>query len=130
MRAEPRDQPTFLDLIFRGSSAAAASARAQQAHGAMTVQDAANIFKTLGHDGRLAILYHLAHGEKSVNEIEALLDARQSAVSQQLARLRMEGMVNARREGQAIYYSIKDQRIVDLLSAFGTVYSYQPSPMP
>ena len=85
------------------------------------IQDAAGIFKALGHEGRLMILCHLVAGEKSVNELENILDARQSAVSQQLARLRMEGMVSARREGQMIYYSIKDPRIIRLLSILGTV---------
>lgn len=85
------------------------------------IQDAAGIFKALGHEGRLMILCHLVSGEKSVNELENILDARQSAVSQQLARLRMEGMVSARREGQMIYYAIKDPRILRLLSMLGTI---------
>lgn len=87
-----------------------------------TVEDAASVFKALGHEGRLLILCHLASGEKSVTELEGILDARQSAVSQQLARLRMQGLVNTRRDGQMIYYSIKDRRILELLQAFGTIF--------
>ena len=92
------------------------------------IQDAAGIFKALGHEGRLMILCHLVAGEKSVNELENILDARQSAVIQQLARLRMEGMVSARREGQMIYYTIKDPRIVRLLSMLETILEDDQTP--
>jgi len=71
---------------------------------------AAAYLKALSHEGRLMILCHLASGEKSVSELEELLGARQAAVSQQLARLRLEGLVSARRDGKAIYYDIADPR--------------------
>lgn len=71
---------------------------------------AANFLKAISHEGRLMILCHLATGEKSVTELEELLSARQSAVSQQLARLRLEGFVTPRREGKTIYYSLTDDR--------------------
>ena len=57
------------------------------------------------------ILCHLAEGERSVTELERLLEARQSAVSQQLARLRLEGLVDNRREGKTIYYRLADGRV-------------------
>lgn len=72
--------------------------------------EAALFLKALSHEGRLMILCHLSSGEKSVTALEELLGARQAAVSQQLARLRNEGLVAARREGKAIYYSIKDPK--------------------
>ncbi len=72
--------------------------------------DAANMLKALSHEGRLMILCHLVTGEKSVTELEELLSARQAAVSQQLARLRLEGLVTPRREGKTIYYSLTDDR--------------------
>ena len=71
---------------------------------------AASFLKAISHEGRLMILCHLASGEKSVTELEELLSARQAAVSQQLARLRFEGLVVPRREGKAIYYSLADDR--------------------
>lgn len=71
---------------------------------------ASNFLKAISHEGRLMILCHLATGEKSVTELEDLLSARQAAVSQQLARLRMEGLVTPRRDGKAIYYSLTDDR--------------------
>lgn len=71
---------------------------------------ASNFLKAISHEGRLMILCHLATGEKSVTELEDLLSARQAAVSQQLTRLRLEGLVTPRREGKAIYYSLTDDR--------------------
>ncbi|WP_371707321.1 ArsR/SmtB family transcription factor [Oceanicola sp. D3] len=72
--------------------------------------NAANFLKAISHEGRLMILCHLATGEKTVTELEELLSARQAAVSQQLSRLRLEGLVTPRREGKAIYYSLADER--------------------
>ncbi|WP_394180618.1 ArsR/SmtB family transcription factor [Yoonia maritima] len=71
---------------------------------------ATNYLKAISHEGRLMILCHLATGEKSVTELEELLSARQAAVSQQLGRLRLEGLVQPRREGKTIYYSLTDDR--------------------
>jgi DNA-binding transcriptional ArsR family regulator len=73
-------------------------------------QAAANFLKAISHEGRLMILCHLASGEKSVTELEDLLSVRQAAVSQQLTRLRLEGLVTPRRDGKAIYYSLTDDR--------------------
>lgn len=71
---------------------------------------ASNFLKAISHEGRLMILCHLVSGEKSVTELEELLSARQAAVSQQLSRLRLEGLVVPRREGKAIYYRLADER--------------------
>ena len=71
---------------------------------------AAEFLKAISHEGRLMILCHLATGEKSVSELEDLLSARQAAVSQQLSRLRQEGLVTPRREGKTIYYRLTDDR--------------------
>lgn len=73
-------------------------------------ESASNFLKALSHEGRLMILCHLSTGEKTVTELENLLSSRQAAVSQQLARLRLEGLVSHRREGKAIYYSLADDR--------------------
>jgi ArsR family transcriptional regulator len=77
--------------------------------------NASNFLKAISHEGRLMILCHLANGEKSVTELEELLSARQAAVSQQLSRLRMEGLVAPRRDGKAIYYSLTDTRAIRIL---------------
>lgn len=77
---------------------------------ASNAMQASNFLKAISHEGRLMILCHLASGEKSVTELEDLLSARQAAVSQQLSRLRLEGLVTPRRDGKAIYYSLADDR--------------------
>lgn len=77
--------------------------------------EASNFLKAISHEGRLMILCHLASGEKSVTELEELLSARQAAVSQQLSRLRTEGLVTPRREGKTIYYSLTDRRAIQIL---------------
>ena len=71
---------------------------------------ATNYLKAISHEGRLMILCHLATGEKSVTALETLLSARQAAVSQQLGRLRLAGLVRPRREGKTIYYSLTDDK--------------------
>lgn len=71
---------------------------------------AAGFLKAISHEGRLMILCHLVSGEKSVTELEDLLSARQAAVSQQLSRLRLEGLVIPRRDGKTIYYRLADDR--------------------
>jgi len=78
-------------------------------------QMAAGFLKALAHEGRLLILCSLVGGERSVTELEHLLGARQAAVSQQLARLRLEGLVTCRREGKAIYYALGDARVARLV---------------
>ncbi|WP_136637600.1 ArsR/SmtB family transcription factor [Pseudooceanicola onchidii] len=77
---------------------------------AKNAAEASNFLKALSHEGRLMILCHLVTGEKSVTELEELLSARQAAVSQQLSRLRLEGLVVPRRDGKAIYYRLADDR--------------------
>lgn len=82
-------------------------------------QAASNFLKALAHEGRLMILCHLSSGEKSVTELEQLLQSRQAAVSQQLARLRLEGLVSCRRDGKTIYYALHDPKAARLV---GVVY--------
>ncbi|MEO9780858.1 MAG: metalloregulator ArsR/SmtB family transcription factor [Sedimentitalea sp.] len=87
---------------------------------AARARDAATYLKTLAHEGRLMILCHLGEGERSVGELEALLNIRQAAVSQMLARLRDEGLVVTRREGKTIYYSLSDDNTEQVI---GLLYS-------
>ena len=78
-------------------------------------QEATDFLKAMAHEGRLIILCRLAQGECPVGELENMLSARQAAVSQQLARLRLEGLVTTRREGKTIYYTIKDERVKHMI---------------
>ncbi|MBO9396717.1 helix-turn-helix transcriptional regulator [Shimia sp. R9_2] len=83
---------------------------------------AATYLKTLAHSGRLMILCHLEGGEKSVGELEALLEVRQAAVSQMLARLREEGLVATRREGKTIFYSLADSNTSQVISLLYNIF--------
>lgn len=85
-------------------------------------EQASTLLKAMGHDGRLAILCHLRTGPKSVTELENLLSARQAIVSQQLARLRLEGLVSARRDGQAIFYSLLDPKVTEMIEVLARLY--------
>jgi ArsR family transcriptional regulator len=88
--------------------------------------EAANLLKALGHEGRLMILCHLATGEKSVTELERALSSRQAAVSQQLARLRHEGLVRPRREGKTIFYALADERARQVMELVYQLYCARP----
>lgn len=78
-------------------------------------EKAADYLKVLSNEGRLLILCHLVEGERSVTELERLLAVRQPTVSQMLARLRLEGLVETRRDGKAIFYRLTDDRARRLL---------------
>lgn len=71
-----------------------------------TAEQISNLMKVLSCKSRFLILCAVADGEKSVGEISELIDKREAATSQQLALLRKDGIVQTRREGQTIYYSI------------------------
>ncbi len=85
-------------------------------------RDASEYLKVFAHEGRFLILCHLAGGERSVTELERLISQRQAAVSQQLARLRLEGIVEARRDGKAIYYRLADDRALRLIDMVLRLY--------
>ncbi len=78
-------------------------------------REASELLKALAHEGRLLILCLLAEGEKSVSELEEVMRQPQAAVSQQLARLRFDRLVNTRREGRVIYYSIASKEVSSVI---------------
>jgi DNA-binding transcriptional ArsR family regulator len=73
-------------------------------------RDANILLRAMANENRLMILCLLAAGERSVGEIETMTGARQPTVSQQLARLRADGLVESRRDGKTIYYSLISER--------------------
>lgn len=80
--------------------------------------DAAGLMKALGNESRLLILCTLAAGERSVGELNDVVPLSQSALSQQLARLRQQGLVETRRESQTIFYTLSPgpvDRVIHLL---------------
>ncbi len=93
---------------------------------AENAQGAAAFLKTLAHEGRLMILCHLGSGEKSVGELEELLDMRQAAVSQMLARLREEGFVSTRREGKTVYYRLANENTQEVIGLLHRLFCKVP----
>jgi len=79
--------------------------------------------KVLSHPERLLMLCRLDEGEASVNELVELSGLSQSAVSQHLALLREEGIVNIRGEAQTRYYSLKDSQVRDIIHALCDICS-------
>lgn len=71
----------------------------------------AEFFKALGHPLRLAILDALRGGERSVSALQRELGVEQSVLSRQLSLLRERGLVEARREGQMVYYRTRDPEV-------------------
>lgn len=67
---------------------------------------ASALMKSMGNPHRLLILCQLVDGEKRVSELERIVGLSQSALSQHLARLRHDNLVNTRRQAQTIFYSL------------------------
>jgi len=76
----------------------------------------AELFKALGHAGRVRILEVLSNGERTVTELVRLVGMEASHVSQQLAVLRRAGVVVARREGSMMIYSLASEQVAELLA--------------
>jgi len=90
------------------------------------VQQAASLLRALGHENRLLILCQLVEGERSVGELAARLCLRQANVSQQLALLRREGLVEPRREAQTVYYRLAGEEARAVITVLHHLYC--PSP--
>ena len=84
--------------------------------------EAAALLRALGNDQRLLILCHLAEGELSVGALHQRLDLSQSALSQHLAKLRDGDLVQTRREGQLIHYSLPDGPVRALMATLHQLY--------
>ena len=87
---------------------------------------ASDLLKALSHESRLLILCLLSEGEKSVSELEEIMSMPQAAVSQQLARLRFDRLVNTRRDGRMIYYSTASDEVAELVE---TLYEFFCKPL-
>ena len=83
---------------------------------------ATGLLKAMANPVRLLVLCQLAEAEKSVGELESVVDVSQSALSQHLALLRGRGLVRSRRAGQTIFYSLDGPEAPALLAALYEVY--------
>src|SRR6266567_7976216 len=84
--------------------------------------EATELLKSLANPNRLLILCQLIDGERSVGELAAFLGVRDSTVSQHLALLRKDGLVQARRDAQTIYYAIASDPAREVLKVLYQVY--------
>lgn len=83
---------------------------------------AVGALKVLANPERMLLLCQLAQGEMCVGELEEELQIRQPTLSQQLAVLRNEGVVDTRREGKNIYYSVADPALLEILAVLYRLY--------
>ena len=99
-------QPVVIDLpLLRGA-----------------IGQAVTTLKLLANEDRLLLLCQLSQGEKCVGELEEQLGIRQPTLSQQLAVLRSEGVVDSRRQGKNIYYSVTDPALLEILAVLYRLY--------
>ena len=78
--------------------------------------------KMLANEDRLLLLCQLSQGEMCVGDLEAQLGIHQPTLSQQLGVLRTEGVVDTRREGKNIFYSVADPAMLDILAVLYRLY--------
>ena len=93
-------------------------------------RQASDFLKALSQESRLLVLCLLAERERSVSELEAILSIRQSALSQQLARLRYDDIVKTRRDGKQIYYSIADDDVRRVISLVYDIFCHDEQKQP
>jgi DNA-binding transcriptional ArsR family regulator len=86
----------------------------------------ADLLKALGNRARLMVLCKLLErGELRVGELAGEVGLSQSALSQHLARMREEGLVIFRRDGQTLFYRIADPRCEALLATLHRLYCFE-----
>lgn len=86
---------------------------------------ASRFLKALANDNRLVILCSLADGEKNVGELEQILGIRQPTLSQQLARLRSDELVETRRDSRQIYYGLASDEAKQMIKLLNELFCSQ-----
>jgi DNA-binding transcriptional ArsR family regulator len=83
---------------------------------------ASTLLKAMSNQHRLMILCQISNQEKSVGELEEIIGLSQSALSQHLARLRRDNLVQTRRDAQTIYYSLKGEEASTIIETLYNLY--------
>ncbi len=86
---------------------------------------ASKFLKALANDNRLVILCSLAEGEKNVGELERILGIRQPTLSQQLARLRSDELVETRRDSRQIYYGLASDEAKQMIQLLYELFDFE-----
>ena len=85
--------------------------------------EAVSVLKSIAHEGRLLVLCYLGEvGEMSVGDLAERVGLSQSALSQHLAKLRVQGLVATRKQAQTVYYRIEQPKVLTLLSVLHDLY--------
>lgn len=85
-------------------------------------ESVAEILRAMAHPQRLMILGHLSQGDKTVSQLQDLCEISQSQLSQFLARMRLEGLLQCQRRGRFQYYSVADKKITNLIGAIHKIF--------
>ncbi|QWD62601.1 MULTISPECIES: metalloregulator ArsR/SmtB family transcription factor [unclassified Polynucleobacter] len=80
-----------------------------------SADDACRLMKVLSNRDRMMLLCQISQGEKCVSELEECLDIHQPTLSQQLTVLRNEELVQTRREGKQIFYSLSNEVALEVM---------------
>lgn len=91
---------------------------------ARNAEQAEALLKLLANRHRLLILCHLVKGAKTVSELNACVDLSQSALSQHLAKMREQGLIEGDKQGQSVFYGIKDPKVESILSTLYLIYCH------
>jgi len=89
-------------------------------------EDAAELLASMANAKRLLVLCHLVEGERSVGELAAVAGLSQSALSQHLGRMRLQGVVKTRRDAQTIFYSLASGEVRAVLETLYGLYCGSP----
>ena len=87
-----------------------------------SAKSATDMLKLLGHPDRLMVLCQLKNGEASVGELSRMLNIKQSPLSQHLARMRHEGVVESRRDAQTIFYRLSGDKVAQIVTVLYELY--------
>ncbi len=93
-------------------------------------EEAAALLASMANAKRLLVLCHLVEGECSVGELAAIAGLSQSALSQHLGRMRLQGLVRTRRDAQTIYYSLASDAVRSVLVTLYALYCTPPIDAP
>ena len=85
-------------------------------------REASDLLAAMANEKRLMILCHLMDGEVAVNELAELVEMNQSALSQQLAKLRALRLVDTRRAAQQVYYRLASEEVERVLQTLYGIY--------
>lgn len=90
-------------------------------------EEVAALLASMANAKRLLVLCHLVKGECSVGDLAVVAGLNQSALSQHLGKMRLQGLVTTRREGQTIYYSLASREVRRVLETLYELYCAPPS---